>query len=202
MLPAKQADRLTLAAIGFLQGLTYWLAYRFWPSEPTARACVVALLYFVTVSGLIVQLSWTGRDRSRIAVASAGIAVLFAAVALWVWWQIPDKNAPFKGDDFRAWTWMTGATIALYILLHYVQIFQRSGRASFPYTELFHHSWNNFFIGLIAELFAGVFRTLIQLWAALFTLIGVSLFADIFRTAPFTSMSIATVFGYGLAIGK
>src|SRR5438034_2645150 len=202
MLPAKQADRLTLAAIGFLQGLTYWLAYRFWPSEPTARACVVALLYFVTVSGLIVQLSWTGRDRARITVASAGIAVLFAAVALWVWWQIPDKNAPFKGDDFRAWTWMTGATIALYILLPFVQIFQRSGRASFPYTELFHHSWNNFFIGLIAELFAGVFWTLIQLWAALFTLIGVSFFADIFRTAPFTSMSIATVFGYGLAIGK
>src|SRR5688572_15285913 len=195
MLPAKQVDRLTLAAIGFVQGLTYWLAYRFWPGEPTAQACVVALLYFVTVAGLIVQFAWTGRDRYRMTIPSVGIAALFAAVALWVWWQIPDKNAPFKGDSFRAWTWTTGANIALYILLPFVQIFQRSGRASFPYTELFHYSWNNVFIGLIGGLFAGVFWTLIQLWVALFWLIGVSLFADIFLTAPFTNMSLATVFG-------
>jgi len=202
MLPAKQVDRLTLAALGFLQGLAYWLAYRFWPGEPRARAGVVALLYFVTVAGLIVQFAWTGRNRLRLAVLSVALAALFAAVALWVWWQIPGQNAPFAGDDFRKWTWATGAAIALYILLPFIQIFQRSDRASFPYPELFQHSWNNVFIGLIAELFAGVFQLLIQLWTVLFTLIGVSLFADIFRTVPFSTLSYATVFGYGLAIGK
>jgi len=46
------------------------------------------------------------------------------------------------------------------------------------------------------------FQLLIQLWTVLFTLIGVSLFADIFRTVPFSTLSYATVFGYGLAIGK
>jgi hypothetical protein len=80
---AKRLDRLILTAIGFLSGFAYWLAFRFWPHEPTARAVATALIAFVTVVALVMQLSWTGRDRRRIVALATGVGALFAAVTLW-----------------------------------------------------------------------------------------------------------------------
>jgi len=194
--------RLTLAAIGSGQGIVFWIAHRLWPEDPKAAALFAALVSLVTVFGLILELAWTGRNRTRLFTVAASVAALFALVTLWAWWQIPGKDALFQGDSFRLGTLAAASTLALYILLPYIQILHESGKPVFPYPELFRHSWNNFFIAGTGCLFAGIFWGLISLWVALFNMLGVSFFEKVFFSFPFVSITLSAMFGFGIALGK
>lgn len=198
----EQIHRFTLAAVGLVQGVVFWIVIKFWPETTHAVAVVVALLFFVSICGLIIQLAWTGYNKQRVIAVAAVIAGLLALISLWVWWQIPAKGASFAGDDYRQFTLIPACIIALYILLPFIQIFQLDGRLTFPYTALFRHSWNNFYIIVIGLLFAGIFWGLIGLWAGLFSMIGIALFKDIFFSTPFISITLPAMFGYGIALGK
>lgn len=129
-------------------------------------------------------------------------AAFFVLATLWVWWQRPGEGTLFQGDSFRLPTLAVASLLSLYILLPFIQIFQESGRPIFPYSELFCHSWNNFFIAAIGFLFAGLFWGLINLWVALFNLVGISFFKDVFYSTPFVSISLPAMFGFGIALGK
>jgi hypothetical protein len=198
----QYATRYWLASIGLIQGAAVWVAIKLWQDDPKIAAIVATVVAFVCVWGLLVQFSWARNPNSRFIAVTAGIAGLFAIVTLWVWWQIPGKGAEFAGDNFRAFTLVPASLIALYALLPFLQIFHENGWADFPYPELFRHSWNNFFIASIGALFAGVFWGLIVLWVALFKVLGISFFADIFFSAGFTTLATGTMFGVGIALGK
>ncbi len=195
-------NQIVLAAAGLVQGTLLWAAYEWWRNEPPTAALLAALIAFAIVAGLVFQLAWTGRDIGRLAVVVVGAGLLFASVALWVWWQVPASGAAFEGDDFRTWTLVLAASIALYILLPFIQIFQASGQTSFPYPELFRHSWNNFFIGALAGGFSGLYWALIELWAALFKILGIMIFRDIFHSDAFRLITLSAVFGMGIALGR
>lgn len=198
----EQTQRLILVSIGLVQGFIFWVTYEFWPEDPQIEALLAALISFVSVRGLIYQFAWTGRDKVRQFVVGGILSAFFALVTLWVWWQRPGEGALFQGDSFRLPTLAVASLLSLYILLPFIQIFQESGRPIFPYSELFCHSWNNFFIAAIGFLFAGLFWGLISLWVALFNLVGISFFEDVFYSAPFVSISLSAMFGFGIALGK
>ena len=198
-----RTDRLVLAAIGLAQGVVYWLAYRYWPAEGPAGAFAIAPVVFVAVAGTAAQFAWTGRDRRRLTGIAALTGAAFAIVAFWVWWQIPAMGAAtYRGDQSRTSSWWPAALIALYALGPYVQIFQRTGRFRFPYADLFFHSWCNFFIGAMGQVFVGVFWALIRLWGALFGLLGIEFFAHVFNSSWFNALALPAVFGYGVARGR
>ncbi len=202
LLNETQSNRLTLAGIGLLQGLTSWLVVRFWPSDPDKAAWFVASLVFVLVAGLALQLTWQGRRVIRLVALSGLLAVVWFLVALWVWWQLPPTDAPYSGDGYRVGTFIFAAILGVYILLPFGQIYYDTGRFSFPYTELFRHSWNTPFIIATGFLLLGLYWTLVLLWAELFNVLGVSFFRDVFYSAPFTHMTSYTAFGLGVAVGK
>ena len=201
-LTAVQTTRIVLAGTGLVQGFVYFLAHEFWPDDPNTKAVVVAAIFFATVAAVTIQLAWTGNTIKRLAVLATAIPLAFALVAFWVWQQIPAAEASYGGDDARAGTWIAATALAVYVLLPFVQIYQRSGRPTFPYTELFRRSWNNIFIVAIGAFLTGAFWLIILLWSELFKLIDVSFFEDVFTSAPFVSMSLTTVFGYGVAFGR
>ena len=197
-----QTSRLALASIGLLQGLTSWLVVGFWPSVPQNAALLVAVLVFVLISGLTFQLTWQGRRVLRLVALSGVLGVVWSLVALWVWWQLPPTGVRYSGDGYRIATFVFAAVLGVYILLPFGRIYYETGRFSFPYTELFRHSWNTPFIVAIGFLFVGLYWTLVILWAELFNILGVSFFRDVFYSAPFVHMTSYTTFGLGLAVGK
>ena len=201
-LSASQKTRLVLTGTGLVQGFVYFLAHEFWPDNPTAVAWTVASVFFVSVAAVIIHLSWTGRDIARLVGIASVIPAIFAILAFWVWRQIPVSDTPYQWDDSRAPTLIAGAAVALYVLLPFLQIYQKSGRREYPYTDLFQYGWNNFYILGIGALLTGVFWSIIFLWYELFKLIDVTFFEDVFTHAAFVSMSLTAVFGYGTALGR
>ena len=201
-LSASHKTRLTLAAVGLVQGLVYYLAHDFWPEDPTAIALTVAPVFFVSVATVIIHLSWTGSDLRRLATIAAVGAAVFAILAFWVWHQLPSEGALYRGDDERMPTLIMGTAMAVYVLLPFIQIYQVSGKREYRYVDLFHYSWNNFYILAIGGLLVGAFWSIIFLWYELFKLIDVTFFEDVFTHAAFVSMSLTTVFGYGVALGR
>jgi hypothetical protein len=201
-LSASHKTRLTLASVGLVQGLVYYLAHEFWPDDPTAAALTVAPVFFVSVATVIIHLSWTGSDLRRLATIAAVGAAVFAILAFWVWHQLPSEGALYRGDDERMPTLIMGTAMAVYVLLPFIQIYQVSGKREYRYVDLFHYSWNNFYILAIGGLLVGAFWSIIFLWYELFKLIDVTFFEDVFTHAAFVSMSLTTVFGYGVALGR
>ncbi|UCG85889.1 MAG: DUF4153 domain-containing protein [Gemmatimonadota bacterium] len=201
-LSASSTTRLVLAGTGLIQGFVYYLAHEFWPEDPTAIALTVAAVFIVSIAAVVIHLSWTGLDVKRLATVATVVSVVFAVLAFWVWRQIPVSDVLYQWDDSRAPTLIAGTAMALYVLLPFLQIYQKTGRRIYPYTDLFQHSWNNFYILGIGALLTGAFWSIIYLWYELFKLIDITFFEDVFTHAAFVSMSLTTVFGYGVALGR
>ena len=188
---------IELGTVGFLQGTVLWMAQGHWPKEIAAQTPWVTLVVATIVFGLCFELAWTGRHRLRLLLLSVLTAALFALLARWVWGQdmVGDSS-----DAFRIASFLLAGPATLYVFGPYLQCLQEQGNLRITYDRLFAHSWNNFFIAALAAFFVGVFWGLLSLWAALFAMIKIDLFKQLFYSAPFAWMSIFTAFGVGVAL--
>ncbi len=190
-----------LCLIGAGQGVVYWVLLTHWPVAAVGKPVTAAIATFTTALALAVQFAWTGQNGQLLFARAAKIAAVLALTACWVWWQVSETVA-YRGDIGRLPTWGLAATIVLYIVTPYLQILHHTGRWHFPYTDLFFHSWCNFFVGLMGVVFVGVLRLLLSMWAALFAMIGIEFFKDIFSSPLFMCVASTTIFAYGLAAGR
>ncbi|MFL2546099.1 MAG: DUF4153 domain-containing protein [Candidatus Rariloculaceae bacterium] len=197
-------ERVRLIGIGAVQGLIVWWLLDHWPDEGTGSAAFLAVLYFLICQGLALHFSWTGRDYLRLVLVSALLGVVYALVSFWVGLQLIDveEAVASSSDRSRAASWAFAAGITLYVAAPFMQIYQRTGRFEFPYTRLFLHAWSNFHIGLIGLLFLGVLWAVLRLWAALFNLIGVEAFGDLFGHEIFVSIVSGGAIAFGLSLGR
>jgi hypothetical protein len=194
--------RLLFTLFGLLLGAIWWI---FDPRELSAVAAdriPIVLLFTMTSLVLVACMIHSGHALSRWAGVSVGLASVVGAVAWSVAGELPAAGAPHQGDGQRLVWWMLGSFVFLYVSVPFAQIFQVSGRLRFPYPELFRHSWNNFFIGVVALIFLGLVRALLYVWGALFELVGISTFSEFFETRAFFYLSQFASFGFGLALGR
>jgi len=195
-------ERRWMTALGALQGLALWLLTKGWPDEPRWAAVSAATLYFICAGGLVLHLARSGRDTGRLVGLAIGVGAAFGAIALWIGWQLPPDGVDFDGDDARIFSWAVGASVAIFVLGPFVQIYQRTGRARFPYPELYRFSWNNFFIASLAGVYLGAFWAVLLVWAQLFELIGIDFFENLF-TQPFVAFAVTGgALGYGMAAAR
>ncbi len=188
--------------LGLFEGAVWWLADPF-AVEPLGAARVeYTVVALITAAFLVGRLTWTGRAPSRWAAVMLALGGVVGLVTWLVWGHIPSAETEFRGDGQRALAWAVGAFAFLYILTPFAQIHQQHGRLRFPYEDLFDHSWNNFFIGLVATGFTGALWVVLGVWGALFNLVEISVFSDLFGSRPFAYFCTFTVFGYGLALGR
>ncbi len=197
-----RAIRLIFPLIGLIEGLVWCWVDPFGIDTPPLARISACVLFFVSSSALVARFTWDGRSPRRWAAVASILGVTVAAVTWSVWSELPPEGAPYEGDGQRIAAWLLGSFGLLYVIVPFAQIFQRSGRLRFPYAELFEHSWNNFFIGLVAALFTGAFWAVLGVWGALFNLIDIAFFADLFQGKPFVYISTLSVVGYGLALGR
>lgn len=195
-------ERIGLAAVGVVQGLAVWLLVEGWPEAHAARAVCVGLLTFVAVSAAVLHFAWTGERIARLVVLAAATGMVYALVATWVGFGIGQEGAVSRAGEHRILTWIHVSLVTVYVLGPFLQIYQNSGRLTFPYDDLFLHSWNNFFVALVGALFTGALWTVLLLWAALFKLIGVDFFGDVFTEDLFVFPVTGAAVGFGLALGR
>ncbi|MDX1581798.1 MAG: DUF4153 domain-containing protein, partial [Alphaproteobacteria bacterium] len=94
------------------------------------------------------------------------------------------------------------ALLASYILIAFLQAGLQEGRLHFRYSRLFVHSWSNVIILVVAGIFVGLSWLILWLWWALFGLIQIDLFEDIFTNAAFAWPFTGVVAGLGIAIAR
>ena len=198
----RSQSRRWVSALGGLQGFALWLLYEAWPLERRAAALFVALCSFVVVHGLVLHFARTGQHVRRLGALAAATGAVFAAISLWVGWQLPEPGAQFAGDQTRLISWGITAAIALYALGPFLQIHQETGRLRFPYVDLYRHSWNNFFVLIFGAAYALALWLVLLLWQALFQLVGIATFQKIFMDAAFAYPVTGAAVGYGLAAGR
>lgn len=153
-------------------------------------------------SGLLFQFASSGEQHHRLAGASLILAVPFTIITYHVVGQLPPKGSSYSGDGFRIGTWCAAGTLALYILLPYLQIYHRNREWTFPYTELYRHSWNNFFLAALGWFYTGVYWMLVWICAGLFKAIGISVVESLITKPSFVAITTGTMGGLGVALAK
>ncbi|MFP6815938.1 MAG: DUF4153 domain-containing protein [Pseudomonadales bacterium] len=197
-------ERVFLSAVGVAQGLCIWYLLEQSPATQPATAINASLLAFVAFGGAVLHFTWTGRDVVRLLVLAGISGLIFGAVTCWVSLMVPLEfaNSVPTGDQARSVTWIPASMIAIYIAVPFLQIFQRSGRAVFPYVQLFQHSWNNFHIGLVGGLFLLSLWVVLWFWGTLFNLIDIDFFAELFSKNWFGWPISGGALGFGVAMGR
>lgn len=199
--PANR-ERLFLATAGLFQGLATWIVVRIDPHEPLEKALYFGVLAWILSSGLLFQFASSGTHHRRLAGVALGLALPFALLTYHVIGQLPLKDAHYDGDGLRVGTWCGAAILALYIVLPYLQIYQRSSRLQFPYPDLYRHSWNNFFVAGLGWFYSGVYWALMWICAELFKALGIDAIEKLITKPSFMAITTGIMAGLGVALAK
>lgn len=94
------------------------------------------------------------------------------------------------------------ATIATFVLAVFLRACTADGEhlRSPEYSALFHFSWDNALAVKLSAVFVGIFFLILALWAGIFALVGIKLFAKMFTQPWFIYPAGATAFGAGLVL--
>ncbi|WP_428312016.1 DUF4153 domain-containing protein [Hydrocarboniphaga sp.] len=192
---------IVLAAL--LQGLALYLARlgaerQWWPlSDLGGQVCWYTLVLSVpTVMTLTVQKLRDARFWQHTAL----IALIYGLFAGWASWNA--TGAPGLQASTVLAPFGFTAAVALFVLMPYLQCRLQHGRWSAPYTGLFEHGWQNGLTLLLLIPFVGLCWAVLWLWGALFRLVNVGFFAELFGERPFIYLATGTMVGLGILVAR
>jgi hypothetical protein len=178
-----------------LYGLHYSIDHRTWPATSPGwllASYAIALFVPTALQLLVVPL----RERAVWLLAGA-IAVVAGALGGYGGWSLASLKDQAFGFAFLFALY--GALFAAwFIALPFVQARLRRGNWRVTYADLFEFSWQNALVLAEALLFTGVFWLLLFLWQALFKVIAISFFADLFNKPAFVYPISSIAFGYAI----
>lgn len=102
-------------------------------------------------------------------------------------------------DIFTPYAMALGA--ALFVLLPFLQCFREQGRR-LPYDTLYHRAWDNAQAMAAAGIFTGAGWLILWLWAALFKLIGIRFFHELFGEERFYYPVTGLLVGLGIVLAR
>lgn len=180
-----------------LYGLHYAIAGQHWPATSTGWlfACYGALLFAPTTLQLL-----AGYARRR------DVRVIVTLVALaYAGFGAHHGNAVFVPLGDQSYTGNDGlfalgveAVVLWLLLLPFLQTRLAAGRWSLHYPTLFSTSWSNVLLLAEALLFTGLLWLLLVLCAALFRMLGIDFFRELFGEPIFIYPVTALTFGIAL----
>jgi hypothetical protein len=110
---------------------------------------------------------------------------------------LPLKDDPF-GNEGGLFALGIEACVLWLMLLPFIQTRLIAGRWNAHYPTLFSSAWHNTLVLAEGALFTGLFWLLLALWAALFHMLGIDFFRDLFREPIFIYPVTALTFGIAL----
>jgi len=188
--------RAALMAIGLIHGLC---AYALREADTVWRdgqRLLNAGWILVGTAPLLAILGYQAKRALPTAAYSLGTGLLLAALFALADWRLDWDN----GTSPIVSSIGVAAIITGYISLPYFQAAMEEKALRFPYDRLFHHAWNNIFYILIALLFSGVLWLVLLLWGALFSLLEISFFSELFAESWFWLPVQGLAFGLAVAL--
>lgn len=192
-----------IVLLALLQALALWLVWigvvNDWPLLGTlgVQVCWYALVLAVPTA---MVLSVRRLDDARFWQNAGLVAAAFVALSAWV--ARAATGAPGLEADRVLSPFAISMAAALFAAGPFLQCRQDHGRWCAPYAELFAHAWQNALTVLVAGVFTGICWAVLGLWAGLFKLIGVDLFADLFTETAFIYLATGLFAGLGVLIGR
>ncbi|HEX9193392.1 MAG TPA: DUF4153 domain-containing protein [Burkholderiales bacterium] len=178
-----------------LYGLHYSLDHKTWPATETSWLfAFYATALFVPVALEI----FAARLRHRFTWALAGAIAAFAGgLSAYTGWVVGAPNA--DRFNFPVLFALYGALfVAWFITLPFAQASARRGTWRVSYPDLFEFSWQNALLLAEAGLFTGVFWLLLLLWGALFKVVNIGFFSELFGKPAFFYPISSIAFGYAI----
>ncbi|MYE14453.1 MAG: DUF4153 domain-containing protein, partial [Gammaproteobacteria bacterium] len=191
--------RNLMVVVAFAQGLVLLLLWRAlthetWPSQTPALNLP---LWTLAVTGPTLFLLTVEADNlKRAALFVTAFSAVLALLAIYVGWQASPINA-----------FPTGALFAAFVLTMLVACFkgamylqQFAARERIHYPALFSRSWRNFGVFGLSWTLTGGVALVLALWGALFAVIGIDFFQELFREDWFLFPVLTVAFGLGVFI--
>ena len=191
--------RNLMVVVAFAQGLALLLLWRamtheVWPSQTPALS--VPLWTVAITAPTLFLLTVEAGNLKRAALFVGAFCAALALLGVYIGWQASPIGA-----------FPTGPLIATFVLTILVACFkgamylqQLAARETIRYPALFTRSWRNFLVfGLSWALTAGV-ALVLALWGALFAVIGIDWFKDLFTKDWFLFPVLTAAFGLGILV--
>jgi len=178
-----------------LYGLHYSLEYKTWPSTDTSwLLALYAIALFVPVALEI----FAARLSQRLTwVLAAAIAMFAGALSAYTGWVV-DAPDPDRFNFSLLFALYGALFVAWLIALPFAQAWARRGTWRVSYSDLFEFSWQNALLLAEAGVFTGVFWMLLSLWGALFKVVNISFFSELFAKPLFVYPMTSIAFGYAI----
>lgn len=138
-------------------------------------------------------------DRRLWLHAVAGSALVLALSA-WVGWTVTGASGLETAPVLTPFSF--SLAIAVFVSLPWWQHRLDHGSWRAPYADLFERAWQNGLTLALAVAFTGLTWMLLWLCAALFALVDIQFFRQLFREAAFVALTTGALFGFGVLIGR
>jgi len=185
--------------LALLQGLGLMILHQsidfhFWPYQHPQWLMLLYSLLLIWPTTVLLSIS---RDNFFPLVKySLGFALIICPLAYYIGYQaLPVEHIELKSLLF---TYSLTMGIASFKALMYWQHF--SSGNPFTYSALFRWSWRNFLTLGFALLFSGSFWLILFLWGALFKVIDIHFFEDLFENPWFYYPALSLAMGFGVII--
>ena len=200
-LPLNLPARSAIVLIALMQGLMLYAAQELsdaWPFRDIGwRYCWYAWVLAIP-SAVALSLVELGQRRLWLQAMLGSTVVL--ALAAWIGWNLNGEAALESGALQLPLT--LGMAVAVFVALPWWQFQLQHGHWRASYPELFERAWQNGLTLALAALFTGLTWLLLWLWAALFQLLDVTFFRDLFRQDAFIALATGSLAGFGVLIGR
>jgi len=185
--------------LALMQGLALYLLHQsisfdFWPSnQPQWLFCFYS---FVVVAPVTLLLALEKGQELKLALRLVAFALLAATLGFYAGLQaIPLQQISYQPVLFA---FIFSMLLASFKALLYIQ--QLGSGSALNYSVLFLHSWRHFLTLGLSLLFALAVWAVLMLWAALFKVIQIDFFEDLFAKQWFYYPTLSLAFGFGIII--
>lgn len=191
--------RNLMVVVALAQGLVLLLLWRAltneaWPSQTPALNLP---LWTLAVTGpTLFLLTVEAGNLKRAALFVTAFSGVLALLAVYVGWQASPIDA-FPTDSLIA-VFVLTMLVACFKGAMYLQQF--AAREGISYPALFARSWRNFLVFGLSYALTGGVALLLLLWGALFAVIGIDFFRELFRKDWFLFPVLTVAFGLGVFI--
>lgn len=188
--------RLILAGIGLVQGVCLFVLTQYGRTWLGMAAPREAITLLVLVAPPTFYLCYAGKRWVAAASFSAGIAAVLALLHFWT--MFPAADGPSRSGNGLSIA-LASAFVVIFVATPFFQVWMEQRQWRFPYERLFDHSWNNGLELIAAGVFTATLWLLLLLWAALFRMVNISFFGDVFAASWFVWPVSGMAAGFGVA---
>ncbi|WP_221441769.1 DUF4153 domain-containing protein [Luteimonas sp. MC1825] len=201
--PLPRNERAFIVLLAVLQGGLMYLAQKgdaagWWPFNALGgRVCWYTLVLAVPT---VMALSVRRLRDARFWQHAVATLLVVAALATWAAWNAtggPGIRASEVLGPFGV-----SLAIGLFVILPWLQCRLVDGHWRAAYPALVEHAWQNALTLALAALFTAICWAVLYLWAALFALVKITFFRELFREDAFVYLATGAMAGLGVLIGR